>query len=398
MAIQIRESAVNELQSILVLRMDFSNFFDGIYSLTGKFPGICLVRLDAVGTGLHGKYRAVSSISLSSLKRFKYLAHSCLDVASSPFSRAAFLALILVEIMARIVPMSVSSSLHQVSDTWIRKLRLTFVRITGFGRFDQKRSLQIVKFQLFHARETAVYSSITEDYRLTAYMDLGLNKEKRLHLLGAVLRAALLVYGSIQDTHPVIKFTDIDYSVFTDAAHLVFEGSSPYSRATYRYTPILAWILVPNIIFPIWGKLLFALCDLLSGALLVRLLKLRGASPSLASLWILNPFVAVISTRGNAESILSLLVIAILWTLATNRITLAAILFGLSVHLKIYPIIYCVPIWFGIDYAMETGRFYSMKIKLMPQFRLAFWSKRRVYFGIVAAFIFIITTYCMYLM
>lgn len=43
-------------------------------------------------------------------------------------------------------------------------------------------------------------------------------------LLSAVLHAALIVYGGYQDTHAVVKYTDVDYAVFSDAARAVWDG------------------------------------------------------------------------------------------------------------------------------------------------------------------------------
>ncbi|KAF7586212.1 GPI mannosyltransferase 1 [Aspergillus hancockii] len=170
------------------------------------------------------------------------------------------------------------------------------------------------------------------------------------------LRAILLVYGAWQDAHSAVKYTDIDYMVFTDAARYVSRGNSPYARDTYRYTPLLAWMLVPttwNGLFS-FGKALFALSDVVAGWLIAKsLTSFYGmTSPralKYASVWLLNPMVANISTRGSSEGLLGVLVIALLWAVLDRRITLAGFLLGLSVHFKIYPFIYGPSIIWWLD-------------------------------------------------
>ncbi len=70
-----------------------------------------------------------------------------------------------------------------------------------------------------------------------------------MFLAAAALRALLLAYGAWHDAHLEVKYTDIDYEVFSDGAALVWRGGSPFDRPTYRYTPLLALLLVPNV----WG-------------------------------------------------------------------------------------------------------------------------------------------------
>lgn len=101
---------------------------------------------------------------------------------------------------------------------------------------------------------------------------------RRALLLAVVLRAAFYAWGAYQDANVEPRYTDIDYFVFTDAARFVYNGGSPYERETYRYTPLLAWMLLPTANwFFAFGKVLFCAGDLLAGYLLIKTLQLRAA-------------------------------------------------------------------------------------------------------------------------
>ncbi|KFZ13551.1 hypothetical protein V502_06555 [Pseudogymnoascus sp. VKM F-4520 (FW-2644)] len=161
-----------------------------------------------------------------------------------------------------------------------------------------------------------------------------------------ILRIGLFLYGLWQDANSPMKYTDIDYYVFTDAARYVATNHSPYDRETYRYTPILSWLLLPTTWQGKWfsfGKGLFALSDIITGWLIVLVLRTTGGMPmdralKFASIWLLNPMVATISTRGSSEGLLATMVVALVWAH-----------FILKLH-GIHPVIYASRV-FGIHSA-----------------------------------------------
>ncbi|GAA5977543.1 hypothetical protein JCM10908_005009 [Rhodotorula pacifica] len=181
--------------------------------------------------------------------------------------------------------------------------------------------------------------------------------------LAVLLRVALLLWGAYQDAHSRVPYTDVDYFVFSDAAACILDPNralcspakgpwapaslgDPYARATYRYTPLVALLLVPSEwIHPAFGKVLFALADLLVGGLLYRLLIRRRASAAyatkaVAGIWLLNPIIANISIRGSSESIVGAIVVTTLACADRGKWDAAAALFGLAVHVKIFPFMY----------------------------------------------------------
>ncbi|PKA48854.1 GPI mannosyltransferase 1 [Apostasia shenzhenica] len=165
----------------------------------------------------------------------------------------------------------------------------------------------------------------------------------------AVLRLILLIYGEWQDTHMEVRYTDIDYFVFSDAAAMVVAGRSPFERSTYRYSPLLAFLLVPNsILHRSWGKLLFSTADLLVGYFVDSILKQRGVAEKVrlwcVATWLFNPFTFTIGTRGNCEPIVSAVIIWIIICIMNGKVFQAAFWYGLIVHFRIYPILYALPI------------------------------------------------------
>uniref|UniRef100_A0A9J2PJG0 GPI alpha-1,4-mannosyltransferase I, catalytic subunit n=2 Tax=Ascaris TaxID=6251 RepID=A0A9J2PJG0_ASCLU len=188
----------------------------------------------------------------------------------------------------------------------------------------------------------------------------------KIFLTAFLFRALLVCYGPVHDYLFDVNFTDVDYKVFTDAAAYVRRGRSPYERATYRYTPLLAWLLVPNTVWPEFGKMMFCVLDVAVGyvcyemattLLLARMSSkrthsqiTRKAKQAIVMFWLANPLTAIISARGNADVVVCAAVVYTLRLLLNNQWLLAAMVHGLiAVQLKIYPLIYLPSIFLYIS-------------------------------------------------
>ena len=224
--------------------------------------------------------------------------------------------------------------------------------------------------------------------RLTHKIDH--SSQKSILTISITIRALLIIYGQFHDRIFRVKYTDIDYVVFSDAAQYVCDGGSPYDRETYRYTPLLAWILIPNCYFALYGKIIFSIFDVLAGCLIHASIDARKHgefSRKLATcFWLFNPLNIVVCTRGNAESIMCILVLLTLVCLKSGYVKISAVVYGLAVHFKVYPIVYALPLYMYCGY-IDNRR------------GVAIWLNRRgIEFGIISASVFLSLTYGFYLM
>jgi phosphatidylinositol glycan class M len=205
-----------------------------------------------------------------------------------------------------------------------------------------------------------------------------------------------------------MKYTDIDYYVFTDAARFIAQGQSPYARDTYRYTPLLAWLIYPTVwqgqFWFAFGKILFAVGDVAAGWMMFRILreyKKIGDERALkfASIWLLNPMVATISTRGSSEGLLGVFVTALLWAVLAKRIAVAGFLLGFAVHFKIYPFIYATSIvWWLDDETIGQKQSTKASSSSLAEQLFAFLNLQRVALAIYSLLTFAVLNIVMYMM
>lgn len=233
------------------------------------------------------------------------------------------------------------------------------------------------------------------------YMKL-VNLDYKLHLLFAFLiRVVFIIYASYHDEFSNVPYTDVDYKVFSDASRHILNNKSPYERHTYRYTPLIAFLLIPNIIFHhTFGKYLFSLVDIIV-ALLIRIIvtnsctiyniennaithdkqikpakkikhknrnldnKINTAANVSMMIWLYNPMTIAIATRGNCDSIAALAVLLTQYFLqCRKKYFISGVLHGIAIHIRLYPLIYSLALFMYLSkfsFYSKNWRCASMK-------------------------------------
>lgn len=211
---------------------------------------------------------------------------------------------------------------------------------------------------------------------------------------GLAIRLTMIWIGTTIDQYSRLHYTDIDYSIYTNAAktiqlstlfHDIFiinvDNSSiensiqknimtttttihkdtnkifvesinkygnPYSIPTYRYSPFLAFLLIPNYYFHSFGKIIFSIFDACIGYIIT--ITLSSSShiynlsdtyiSNIAFIWAMNPITIIIATRGSCDSISNFLFLYSIYLLIINKILLSGLMHGILIHFRLVHIIY----------------------------------------------------------
>jgi len=242
------------------------------------------------------------------------------------------------------------------------------------------------------------------------------------YITSLIIRYSIIIITEYLYYNYGVLYTDIDYHVFSDGAKHVAKLESPYERETYRYTPLLAALMVPNI--KIWypiGKFLLSTIDVGVGYLIEILLKYQDSNSNVektfndvvkskkdesyhgyASLFYLyNPLTIVICTRGSADCIITFLVLLSLIYMEKKKYYLSALIYGFAVHFKIYPIIYAPSLFLYLiykEYVKETSQplepepfFQRVFFKIISTVKMAFtylFTKVALFFVIISSGVF----------
>lgn len=153
-------------------------------------------------------------------------------------------------------------------------------------------------------------------------------------ILAFLIRCIFICLGLYMSDPPALSMTDIDYLVVWDGLCL---SSVPSERPTYRYSPVLKLMLWPICKWPAYGKVFYALLDIIFGLFAY---KITGYNRRIYYLWLLNPFIIALSVRGSFDTVVQVLIAWMLLSLKRSKYLASGLILGVAIHLRIYPIVF----------------------------------------------------------
>ncbi|KAL0233800.1 hypothetical protein PCE1_002306 [Barthelona sp. PCE] len=186
-------------------------------------------------------------------------------------------------------------------------------------------------------------------------------------LWGVVVRCIFFAYSFIHEAMGSVPFTDIDFYVVMEGALLYSQGKSPYIRTTYRYTPFLAMIFSYPVFLhnPFLVKIVLVALDIAIGYMMCLIVKKLQNKSSLSLLsfflWLGNPVVANISTRGSPEAVICFFVVLFVYLFISKRFKLSAVVLGFATHYKIFPGLFSIAVlcYFGLRSVQSIIRIFE---------------------------------------
>lgn len=155
--------------------------------------------------------------------------------------------------------------------------------------------------------------------------------------------------------------------------------------------------LVNNYIHRLAAKFIFCVCDILFGMILWEIIEAQMKVPkkvmNYVGIWILCPLVVNLSTRGSNDNMVGLILFIAIYYLLKRRYVLAGIFYGLSIHFKIYPIIYSIVFFMQID----TNKLLLAQNRKFMAFFKFFITKDRLVFAFTTVFTFVFLIIFFYL-
>jgi phosphatidylinositol glycan class M len=166
-----------------------------------------------------------------------------------------------------------------------------------------------------------------------------MNQISVIIFVGFLIRIFVLYVGNNLDTFSDHwQYTDIDYKIFSDGGKLHSLSISPFERPTFRYPPILSFIMIGNSVFKSFGKFLFIVFDT---ATIFEIYTLQRRKTLFWEwLWCFNPLSIYICTRGSMESMSNWLILVSIRFLLERKVAFSGIVFGFLIYFRIYPIVY----------------------------------------------------------